>query len=183
MEIKPTTLPGVLEIVPAVYSDSRGYFMETYQLLRYHDNGLNQPFVQDNLSYSVKDTLRGLHLQHPNDQGKLVQVIQGEIYDVAVDVRRNSETFGKWIGVTLSDVNKKQLYIPEGFAHGFCVTSHEAYVLYKCTAYYSPECEVGILWSDPLINIEWPTKMPLLSLKDAQNQALKEIAPSQLPAK
>jgi dTDP-4-dehydrorhamnose 3,5-epimerase len=183
MEIKKTRLSGVLDIVPAVHSDSRGYFLETYQFTRYQAYGINQPFVQDNLSYSVKNTLRGLHLQHPNSQDKLVQVIKGEIFDVAVDVRTNSDTFGQWIGVTLSHHNNKQLYIPKGFAHGFCVTSDEAYVLYKCTAYYSPEDEVGILWSDPFIGIDWPARTPLLSPKDAQYLALKDIDPSKLPVR
>ena len=182
MQIIPTDLSDVIEIVPDVYSDSRGYFLETYQSLRYQANGIKFSFVQDNLSYSVKNTLRGLHLQYPNDQGKLIQVIKGEIYDVAVDVRKNSPTFGKWVGVVLSDTNIKQLFIPEGFAHGFYVTSEEAYVLYKCTAYYSSECELGILWSDPSIGIDWPTMTPLLSPKDTLNLPLNEIIPSQLPS-
>lgn len=182
MQIIPTALDGVVEIVPGVYSDSRGYFLETYQYLRYHANGVTAPFVQDNLSRSTKDTLRGLHLQHPKAQGKLVCVVMGEIFDVAVDVRRNSPTFGQWVGVVLSGDNKKQIYIPPGFAHGFCVTSAEAYVWYKCTDYYSPEDEVGILWSDASIGIKWPARSPLLSNKDAENLPLNEISPSKLPS-
>lgn len=182
MQLIPTRLPGVLEILPKVFSDSRGYFLETFQHQRYQEIGIKQPFVQDNLSYSVKDTLRGLHLQHPHGQGKLVQVIKGEIFDVAVDVRSGSDTFGQWVGALLSETNRKQLYIPEGFAHGFCVTSQDAYVVYKCTEYYSPANEVGVLWSDPFIGIEWPTQAPLLSPKDSQNLPLKEIPPSKLPS-
>lgn len=182
MQVTPTSLGGVVEIVPSVYPDSRGCFFESYHINRYRDVGIERPFVQDNISYSIKDTLRGLHLQHPNDQGKLVQVIRGEILDVAVDVRRGSATFGKWVAATLSEDNKKQLYIPEGFAHGFCVTSDEAYVLYKCTEFYSPEDELGILWSDPFIAISWPTRMPLLSPKDSQSLPLKEIDPIKLPS-
>ena len=157
MQTIPTRISDVIEIVPDVYSDSRGYFLETYQNLRYGISGIESSFVKDNFSYSVKNTLRGLHLQHPNGQDKLVQVIKGEIYDVAVDARVNSPTFGQWVGVVLSDTNIKQLYVPKGFAHGFCVISDEAYVLYKCSNYYSSENELGILWSDPSIGIDWPT--------------------------
>jgi len=183
MRTIPTRISDVIEIVPDVYSDSRGYFLETYQGLRYESSGIETAFVQDNLSYSVKNTLRGLHLQHPNDQDKLVQVIKGEIYDVAVDARINSPTFGQWVGVVLSDTDIKQLFVPKGFAHGFYVISDDAYVLYKCSDYYSSENEVGILWSDPSIGINWPTQTPLLSSKDAQNLPLNEITPSRLPSK
>ncbi len=182
MKIFPTALDGVVEILPDVYSDSRGYFLETYQFLRYQAKGIVPSFVQDNLSRSIKDTLRGLHLQHPKNQGKLVCAVKGEIFDVAVDVRKDSPTFGQWVGVTLSEDNKKQIYIPPGFAHGFCVTSSEAYVWYKCTDYYSPEDEVGILWSDASIGINWPTRSPLLSNKDAENLPLNKISPSKLPS-
>jgi dTDP-4-dehydrorhamnose 3,5-epimerase len=182
MQTIPTRISDVIEIVPDVYSDSRGYFLETYQNLRYGISGIESSFVQDNFSYSVKNTLRGLHLQHPNGQDKLVQVIKGEIYDVAVDARVNSPTFGQWVGVVLSDTKIKQLYVPKGFAHGFCVISDEAYVLYKCSNYYSSENELGILWSDPSIGIDWPTQTPLLSSKDAQNSPLNEIIPSRLPS-
>jgi dTDP-4-dehydrorhamnose 3,5-epimerase len=182
MQIIPTNLPDVIEVIPDVYSDSRGYFLETYQNIRYKANGIKFSFVQDNLSYSKKNTLRGLHFQHPNGQGKLIQVVKGEIYDVAVDVRRNSPTFGQWVGVVLSDTDIKQLFVPAGFAHGFYVISKEAYVLYKCTEYYSSECELGILWSDPFIGIDWPTQTPLISPKDGRNLPLNEIVPSQLPS-
>ena len=182
MQTIPTRISDVIEIVPDIYSDSRGYFLETYQNLRYEISGIEPAFVQDNLSYSVKNTLRGLHLQHPNAQDKLVQVIKGEIYDVAVDARINSPTFGQWVGVVLSDTDLKQLFVPKGFAHGFCVISDDAYVLYKCSDYYSSESEVGILWSDPSIGIDWPTQTPLLSSKDAQNRPLNEIIPARLPS-
>lgn len=182
MQIIPTSLEGVMEIVPSVFPDSRGFFFESYNHKRYQDIGIEDTFVQDNISYSIKDTLRGLHLQHPNGQGKLVQVIRGEIIDVAVDVRIGSTTFGQWVAAHLSETNKKQLYIPKGFAHGFCVTSKDAHVLYKCTEFYSPGNELGILWSDPFLGISWPTKAPLLSPKDSQNLPLREIDPIKLPS-
>ena len=138
-------------------------------------------FVQDNLSYSTIDTLRGLHYQYPNAQAKLVQVIKGEIFDVAVDIRRGSPTFGEWTGVHLSDENQRQFFVPEGFAHGFCVISDTASVVYKCTDFYAPESEKGIIWSDPDIGIEWPVKEPLLSPKDSQYPCLKDITTNNLP--
>ena len=146
MKTQKTELDGVLIIEPNVFEDQRGYFFETYNQDRYHEIGIKSDFVQDNLSFSVKGTLRGLHYQHPNDQAKLVQVILGEVFDVAVDIRRGSATFGKWIGQHLSNDNKLQIFVPEGFAHGFCVLSDTALFHYKCSDFYAPECEGGILW-------------------------------------
>jgi len=181
LSIKETVLPGVLIIEPVVFQDSRGYFMETYHWGKYADNGLNQTFVQDNMSYSQRGTLRGLHYQHPHAQGKLVQAVRGEIFDVAVDIRRGSPTFGQWTGAYLSDKNKRQLFVPGGFAHGFCVTSEDALVMYKCTDLYAPECEGGVIWSDPDIGINWPVAEPLLSEKDARYQYLRDIPVDSLP--
>jgi len=181
MKITSTKLPGVLIIQPRVFADQRGFFMETYHLKKYAEKGLDLSFVQDNLSYSTIGTLRGLHYQYPNAQGKLVQAIKGEIFDVAVDIRCGSPTFGKWTGAYLSDENKRQIFIPEGFAHGFCVISDTASVVYKCTDFYAPESEKGIIWSDSDIGIEWPVKEPLLSPKDSQYPCLKDIPPDNLP--
>ena len=181
MNIIKTNLPGVILIEPDSFSDNRGFFMETYQKTRYQSVGITCDFVQDNLSFSIQGTLRGLHYQYPNEQTKLVQVIQGEVFDVAVDIRRGSPTFGKWTGATLSAENKRQLHIPEGFAHGFCVTSQAALFVYKCSDYYSPENEHGILWSDPDIGIQWPIASPLLSTKDQDYPCLKDIQETQLP--
>lgn len=181
MKPSNTNLPGVFIIEPAYFKDDRGFFMETYQKKRYQEWGIACEFVQDNLSFSIRGTLRGLHYQYPNEQAKLVQVIQGEVFDVAVDIRRGSPTFGKWTGATLTGENKLQLFIPEGFAHGFCVTSQTATFVYKCSDYYSPENEHGILWSDPDIGIQWPTISPLLSDKDQNYMCLKDIQKKQLP--
>ena len=153
MKILETTLAGLLIIEPAVYGDSRGFFTETFQTNRYAEAGIRAPFVQDNLSRSVKHTLRGLHFQIARPQGKLVQVVDGEIFDVAVDIRSESPTFGKWEGVLLSGENLRQLYIPEGFAHGFCVLSDTALFSYKCTDFYAPGDEGGICWDDPELGI------------------------------
>lgn len=174
MKVLETKLPGVLIIEPDVHGDARGFFMETWQKERYAQYGLPTNFVQDNLSFSHKGVLRGLHYQDPNPQGKLVYVLQGEVFDVAVDIRRGSPTFGQWVGVTLSSENKRQLYIPEGFAHGFCVTSETALFAYKCTDYYNPQAEHGIIWNDPDIGIEWPVKKPILSEKDKECSLLRE---------
>lgn len=151
-----TALPGVLVIAPTVFGDSRGYFMETFQAQEYAAAGIDRPFVQDNQSKSTKGVLRGLHFQKEHTQGKLVRVLSGEVFDVAVDCRPHSATFGKWVGETLSAENKKQLYIPEGFAHGFLVLSDEAEFTYKCTDYYDHAAEGGICWNDPDIGIVWP---------------------------
>ena len=182
MKVLKTTLEGVLLIEPVVFEDRRGFFLESYHRERYRDAGIPSDFVQDNMSCSVKGTLRGLHYQYPRGQAKLVQVIQGEIFDVAVDIRRGSPGFGKWTGVTLSDVNKRQLYIPEGYAHGFCVLSETALFTYKCSDFYAPECEGGILWSDPGLNISWPMERPILSDKDSHYPLLGAVLPDRLPA-
>ena len=167
MEIIQTAIPGVIVFVPPVFTDSRGYFLETYQQQKYAEAGIPKPFVQDNQSYSTKNVLRGLHFQLRHPQGKLVRVTQGSVFDVAVDVRKNSPTFGKWHGEIISAENKKQMYIPENFAHGFCVLSDSAEFLYKCTDFYTPGDEVGFAWNDPQLGIEWPIEQPILSAKDA----------------
>ena len=166
MEIIQTAIPGVIVFVPPVFTDSRGYFLETYQQQKYAEAGIPKPFVQDNQSYSTKNVLRGLHFQLRHPQGKLVRVTQGSVFDVAVDVRKNSPTFGKWHGEIISAENKKQMYIPENFAHGFCVLSDSAEFLYKCTDFYTPGDEVGFVWNDPQLGIEWPIEHPILSAKD-----------------
>lgn len=182
MNILRTKLEGVFIIEPDVFGDERGYFMETYHLERYAKHDIMARFVQDNLSYSRKGVLRGLHYQYPHSQGKLVYVVRGEVFDVAVDIRKGSPTFGQWVGVTLSDKNKRQLYIPEGFAHGFVVLSEEALFAYKCTDFYHPETEGGIIWNDSGIGIDWPEKNPVLSPKDSAYPELKDIDPEKLPA-
>ena len=174
MKIIDIELPGVKIIEPDVYSDGRGYFLETFQERRYREFGINATFVQDNLSFSTKGTLRGLHYQYPHSQAKLVQVVQGEVLDVIVDIRRGSPTFGEWSGVRLSEENHRQLFAPEGFAHGYCVLSDTAIFTYKCSDFYAPDCEKGVLWSDPDIGIDWPVKNPILSSKDENAQSLKE---------
>jgi dTDP-4-dehydrorhamnose 3,5-epimerase len=155
--------------------------METHHQEKYAKIGIHSNFVQDNLSFSTRGSLRGLHYQHPQGQDKLVQVVVGEIFDVVVDIRYGSPTFGKWIGVKLSDQNKRQFFIPNGFAHGFYVVAETAIVTYKCSDFYSPASERGILWSDPDLAIEWPQKDPTLSHKDSQFSCLKEISPERLP--
>ena len=180
MKTIATALEGLLVLEPKVFEDARGYFLETYHGLRYRDCGVVTNFVQDNLSFSKKDTLRGLHFQIAQPQAKLVQVITGEIFDVAVDIRTGSATFGKWAGIVLSEKNKRQLLVPEGFAHGFCVLSNTAHVAYKCSAYYDPAHEGGIRWSDPDIGIEWPVKNPILSDKDNRLPHLSELTAAQL---
>ena len=182
MEVVAAKIPGLLVIAPVVHSDSRGFFLETYSRDRYAAAGIDVEFVQDNISSSRHRTLRGLHLQHPRDQGKLCSVIEGEVFDVAVDVRLGSPTFGQWVGVTLSSDNKRQLYIPPGFAHGFCVTSDRALFSYKCTDYYSGENELGIAWDDDDMKIEWPVETPLLSDKDRANPKLRDIPRDRLPS-
>lgn len=181
MKVTETKLPGVVIVEPKVFGDSRGFFQETWQRVRYEEIGITEPFVQDNLSFSTRGVLRGLHYQNPNAQGKLVSVIQGEVYDVAVDIRAGSPTFGQWIGVTLSGENHWQLWIPPGFAHGFCVLSDTAYFMYKCTDVYNPLAEGGILWNDPDIGIDWPLKEVTLSDKDKVYRRLRELEPGKLP--
>ena len=175
MNIIKTVLEDVVIIEPEVFRDNRGFFMETYSRDRYKEAGVVCDFVQDNLSYSVKGTLRGLHFQIKRPQAKLVQVITGEIFDVAVDIRPGSSTFGKWAGVYLSEKNKRQLFIPEGFAHGFCVISETAHFLYKCSNFYFQHDEGGIIWSDPDIGIDWPVKDPIVSEKDKQLPHLFDV--------
>ena len=174
MRVVPTDLLGVLIVEPDVIRDTRGFFLETYHVDRYSEHGIRGPFVQDNHSQSAGGTIRGLHLQRRKMQGKLIRVIEGEIYDVAVDVRRGSPTFGRWVGVSLSASNFKQVYVPPGFAHGFCVVSPVAQVEYKCTAFYDPSSEIGIAWNDPTVAIAWPIAEPLLSPRDSRNPTLAE---------
>ncbi len=181
MKYYATALPGVKVIEPDIFDDNRGFFMETWNASRYAELGIDAMFVQDNLSLSAQGILRGLHFQQPNPQGKLVQVLQGEVFDVAVDIRNGSPTFGQWVGITLTDNNKKQLYIPEGFAHGFCVVSRTALLSYKCTDFYYPQHEGGICWNDPDLAITWPVLAPTLSAKDKQYPALTDIPPARLP--
>lgn len=174
-------VPGVFLVKPAVFEDDRGFFMETYHKERYSDAGISDKFIQDNHSHSRQWTLRGLHYQLRNPQGKLVYVISGKILDIAVDIRFGSPTFGRWTGTLLSNENKHQLYIPEGFAHGFCVLSETADVIYKCSDLYTPGDEYGVLWSDPDIDIVWPIENPILSEKDSKNPKLSDIPEDQLP--
>ena len=176
-KIEKTKIPDVFTVTPTVFGDERGYFMETYNENDFKQEGIELTFVQDNQSKSTKGVLRGLHFQYTQPQGKLVRVIKGEVFDVAVDLRKNSNTYGEWIGETLSSENKKQLYIPEGFAHGFLVLSDTAEFVYKCTDFYLPEDEGGIQWNDPEIGIEWPLEEIdeiTLSEKDKQWKPLKE---------
>jgi dTDP-4-dehydrorhamnose 3,5-epimerase len=175
-----TALPGVLVIEPDVISDARGFFLETYHADKYRQHGITMAFVQDNHSRSVGGTVRGLHLQRRHVQGKLIRVIEGEVFDVAVDVRRGSATFGKWVGVTLSAENFRQCYVPPGFAHGFCVVSADAQVEYKCTDVYDPASEIGIAWNDPALGIDWPIAAPILSPRDHRNPTLAAVM-DQLP--
>jgi len=175
MQFLPTALPGVIVIEPDVYRDERGFFLETYQALKYAEGGVTATFVQDNQSRSVRGTIRGLHAQRRRPQGKLVQVLQGEIFDVVVDIRRGSPTFGRWSGVVLSGENFRQCYIPPDFAHGFCVTSEWAHFEYKCTEFYDPADEIRLLWNDPDLGIAWPVHEPELSDKDRAARSLREL--------
>jgi dTDP-4-dehydrorhamnose 3,5-epimerase len=177
MQFIPTTLPDVILIEPQVFGDERGFFMETYQAKEFAEAGLPTSFVQDNHSRSRQGTLRGLHYQIHQAQGKLLRVILGEVFDVAVDIRRASPTFGQWVGTILSAHNKRQLWVPPGFAHGFYVTSEWADLLYKTTDFYAPEWERAILWDDPDLGIAWPLnegQTPILSARDAQGSLLRE---------
>ncbi|MEJ5260249.1 MAG: dTDP-4-dehydrorhamnose 3,5-epimerase [Anaerohalosphaeraceae bacterium] len=180
MEILPTSIPEVLLIRPAVFGDARGWFLETWQQKRYAELGLPS-FVQDNVSFSQRGVLRGLHYQHPHGQGKLVQVLQGRVFDAAVDIRVGSPTFGRYVCAELSSDNHLQMYIPPGFAHGFCVLSETALFSYKCTDFYRPDCEGGVCWNDPEIGIAWPIAEPILSAKDSRYGPLRQISPSRLP--
>ena len=182
MKCTPSPLvPEVLIVEPDVHGDGRGYFLETYRAQRYAEQGLPDTFVQDNLSFSRKGVLRGLHYQLGRPQGKLVWVLQGEVFDVAVDIRRGSPTFGRWVSATLSSADHRQLYVPEGFAHGFCVLSETALFTYKCTDYYAPEEERGIRWDDPALGIDWPVAEPIVSDKDRAYPALENVPEGDLP--
>jgi dTDP-4-dehydrorhamnose 3,5-epimerase len=181
MKIIKTELPGILIIEPKFIGDERGFFMETWHREYYTGFNLPRDFVQDNVSFSHKGVLRGLHFQNPNQQAKLIFVLQGEVFDVAVDVRVGSPTFGKWFGITLSAKDRRQLYIPPGFAHGFCVIADEALFVYKCTEKYDASSELGILWSDPDIDIQWPCSTPELSEKDKTNPRLRDLDKRRLP--
>lgn len=174
MRIVPTALPDVLVIEPEVYVDARGFFLETYHAERYAAAGITGPFVQDNHSRSVHGTVRGLHLQVVRPQGKLVRVIAGAIFDVAVDVRRGSPTFGRWVGVHLSADNFRQCWVPKGFAHGFSVLSPFAEVEYKCTDLYDPTGQLGLAWDDPSIGVAWQIEEPVLSARDRENPTVAE---------
>jgi dTDP-4-dehydrorhamnose 3,5-epimerase len=176
MKVTETALPGVLVIEPRVFTDDRGFFLETFAAARYGALGMPTEFAQDNLSRSVRGTLRGLHFQEPNAQGKLVQVVNGTVLDVVVDIRRGSPTFGRWVGVELSGDTPRQMWIPPGFAHGFCVTSDSADFWYKCTTPYAPQSERSIRWDDPDIGIAWQIDKPLLSKKDAEAPFLKDAS-------
>jgi dTDP-4-dehydrorhamnose 3,5-epimerase len=175
MKVTTCEISGLLILEPKVFTDSRGFFLETFNQTRYREVGLSADFVQDNLSFSGRGTLRGLHFQNPNSQGKLVQVLQGEVFDVAVDIRRSSPTFGRWHALVLSGEKKRQFYIPHGFAHGFAVLSEAALFQYKCTKFYSPKDELSIRWDDPDIGIKWPVKAPVVSEKDAKGLRLRDI--------
>ena len=181
MKVIPLDIPEVLLIEPTFFGDSRGWFLETWQISRYAEAGIPEIFVQDNVSSSSRGVLRGLHFQNPHGQGKLVQVLEGVVYDVAVDIRVGSPMFGKYVGETLTAEKHNQLYIPPGFAHGFCVLSERAVFSYKCTDFYMKDCEGGILWNDPEIAIPWPVENPELSDKDRSSLPLSQMPKENLP--
>jgi len=180
MKVTTCEISGLLVLEPKIYTDNRGFFLETWNKNRYHDFGLGVDFVQDNLSFSKRGILRGLHFQNPKPQGKLVQVLDGEVFDVAVDLRQSSPTFGRWHALVLSAEKKRQFYVPHGFAHGFVVLSESALFQYKCTEFYSSEYELSIRWDDPDIGIEWPVEPPIVSEKDAKGLRLRDLRPDQL---
>lgn len=180
MKIIHCELQGLIVVEPAVFADARGFFMELWNQDRYRQHGLGAEFVQDNLSSSRRGALRGLHFQNPNPQAKLLQVLQGEVFDVGVDLRRSSPTFGRWHGLVLSGENKRQLYLPAGFAHGFAVLSETAVFYYKCSGLYCPKDELTLRWDDPDIGIQWPLDNPLLSEKDSKGLRLCELPPERL---
>lgn len=175
MQFQPTEIPDVIMVSPQVFGDHRGFFLETYHREKFRAGGITPEFVQDNHSRSGKNILRGLHYQVEKPQGKLVRVIRGEVWDVAVDLRKSSPTFRRWVAATLSEENNRQLYIPPGFAHGFCVLSESADVVYKCTELYAPDCERTLLWNDPAIGITWPISAPILSAKDQAGKRLQDL--------
>jgi dTDP-4-dehydrorhamnose 3,5-epimerase len=176
VEFRRLALPEVILVVPDVHRDARGFFLETYHARKYREGGIEGAFVQDNQSHSRRGTLRGLHAQVRTPQGKLVRAVRGEIFDVAVDIRPASPSFGRWVGATLSDENAHQLWVPPGFGHGFCVLSEEADVEYKCTALYDPADEIAVLWNDPAIGVRWPVGEPVLSARDRAAKPLAECA-------
>ena len=181
MKVIETALPGALILEPQVFGDARGFFYESYNKAKYHEAGITAEFIQTNVSRSARGVLRGLHYQWPNPQGKLVSVLEGEVYDVAVDIRRGSPTFGQSVGVMLTADNHRHLWMPEGFAHGFCVLSEFATFTYQCTALYDAKADAGIRWNDADLGIDWPVSAPLLSDKDGKTPLLKDVAPGQLP--
>jgi dTDP-4-dehydrorhamnose 3,5-epimerase len=171
----PTGIPAVVLVEPDVFRDPRGFFLETFHEEKYSKGGIAGPFVQDNHSRSTRGTLRGLHAQLRRPQGKLVRAVRGEVFDVAVDIRKGSPTFGKWVSTVLSEESFRQIFVPPGFAHGFCVLSEIAEIEYKCTEFYFREDEIGIRWDDPALGIPWPIREPLLSPRDAALPALEEL--------
>jgi dTDP-4-dehydrorhamnose 3,5-epimerase len=175
MNVITCDIPGLVVIEPKVFGDVRGYFMETWNQQRYRDAGLDWNFVQDNISFTRRGILRGLHFQNPKGQGKLVYALQGEVFDVAVDLRKSSPTFGRWHGLTLSAENKRQFFMPAGFAHGFAVLSETAMFAYKCTEFYNPQNEMSLLWNDPEVGVQWPLESPQLSEKDLRGVRLRDI--------
>ncbi len=181
MRVTPTAIPEVLHVEPKVFGDARGFFVETFNAARYAEHGIAAPFLQDNASRSAPGILRGLHLQNPHAQGKLVWVLEGSVLDVAVDVRVGSPTFGQHVTQQLYAERKNQLWIPPGFAHGFCVLEGPALFVYKCTERYHPEAEIAVLWDDPDLGIAWPVAEPLLSDKDRNGLRLRDIDPARLP--
>ena len=181
MKFIETSLPGCVVIEPQVFGDSRGFFYESYNEAKYREAGIDRRFVQSNVSRSARGVLRGLHYQWPNPQGKLVSVLEGEVYDVAVDIRRGSPTFGQWAGVMLTAENHRHFWIPEGFAHGFCVLSEFATFSYQCTDLYDAKADGGVRWNDPAIGIDWPVSEPLLSDKDSKTPLLADVSPDSLP--
>jgi dTDP-4-dehydrorhamnose 3,5-epimerase len=182
MKVIQTSLPGAVVIEPQVFGDARGFFYESYNQAKYADAGITAKFVQSNVSRSSKGVLRGLHYQWPNPQGKLVSVLEGEVYDVAVDIRRGSPTFGQWAGVMLTADNHRHFWIPEGFAHGFCVLSEYATFSYQCTALYDAKADAGVRWNDAALGIDWPISAPQLSEKDLKAPLLADIPAERLPA-
>ena len=182
MKVTELELPGVLLIEPRVFRDERGSFMESWSARRFAEAGLEVEFVQDNVSWSRQGVIRGLHYQHPGGQAKLTSVLRGEVWDVVVDIRRGSPTFGRWTGVTLSEENGRQLFIPEGYAHGFAASSGDAIFSYKCSRDYNPRCEWTIRWDDPELGIDWPVAEPVVSCKDQNGRRLSELPSEALPA-
>ena len=181
MKVVETALPGALIVEPQVFGDVRGFFYESYNKAKWIEAGIDVDFVQSNVSRSARGVLRGLHYQWPNPQGKLVSVLEGEVYDVAVDIRRGSPTFGQSVGVMLTADNHRHFWVPEGFAHGFCVLSEFATFTYQCTALYDPKADAGIRWNDAALGIDWPLSEPLLSDKDRRTPLLEDVPPERLP--